>query len=559
MFVKQRLSSFYGLNSERVCTVPLRHQDILIAIGLGSLVILLGWWQMIVGVCGVYHDDAIYVITAKALAQGEGYRLINLPNCPLQTKYPILYPALLSIIWKIWPSFPQNLLAMQGLSLMAGASTVAFSYLYLVRFGYASRRVALVSGLFCATSALFLYFSTLTLSETPYALVSILVLWAIDREARLPHAKPSAQIVLGLLLALPFLTRVIGIVLVPAGLMTLYLSGRRIGWVSLGVAFTVLPWVIWILVGPKWTQDQVNTYYTNYGSWWFSFGLLNLFRLVMYNSLYIIASLPTISFAFFDTMLQRYGLVVMPIIIFLSLITLIGIVKNIMFNRILCYYLIGYLCVIMLWPWPPSRFIIPVLPLLLAFMFGEIVKMSSKISILSIQKYLYLLFVGIIGFLLVFNVNYVNNTVKTSHAMGYPYPSVLKEPISWSSYEGIFTWINNHAQGDDILASGLDTMLYLYTDRRSFRPFTMNPMALFYSSGSRPMTMEKLIGILTRYQPKYLIQTPMPLFGEEKPFAELLCETIIKYPGWLKVVYVGEDKRFLIYELQANLEPPGNY
>jgi hypothetical protein len=94
--------------------VLLSRQDIWNAPGLAGMVILLGSWQMVVGVCGVYHVDAMYVITARALAQGEGHRLINLPDCPLQTKYPILYPALLSIIWKLWSSFPQNMLAMQG-------------------------------------------------------------------------------------------------------------------------------------------------------------------------------------------------------------------------------------------------------------------------------------------------------------------------------------------------------------------------------------------------------------------------------------------------------------
>ena len=85
---------------------------------------------MVVGVCGVYHDDGIYVITAKALAQGEGYRLINLPNSPLQTKYPILYPALLAIIWKIWPSFPKNLLLCKGYRFVPGSLGRTFLSLY---------------------------------------------------------------------------------------------------------------------------------------------------------------------------------------------------------------------------------------------------------------------------------------------------------------------------------------------------------------------------------------------------------------------------------------------
>jgi hypothetical protein len=44
--------------------VPLSRRDLGVACGLAGVVVLLGAWQMVVGVCGVYHDDAIYVITA---------------------------------------------------------------------------------------------------------------------------------------------------------------------------------------------------------------------------------------------------------------------------------------------------------------------------------------------------------------------------------------------------------------------------------------------------------------------------------------------------------------
>ena len=43
---------------------------------------------MVPGVCGVYHDDGVYISTAKALTQANGYRLINLPDSPPETKYP---------------------------------------------------------------------------------------------------------------------------------------------------------------------------------------------------------------------------------------------------------------------------------------------------------------------------------------------------------------------------------------------------------------------------------------------------------------------------------------
>jgi hypothetical protein len=262
-FLKSFLIIFRRRHNEKPI-ISLCRRDIWIAIALGGLIILLGSWQMVVGVCGVYHDDGIYVITAKALAQGAGYRLINLPNSPMQTKYPILYLALLAIIWKIWPSFPKNLVAMQGVSLCAGAGSVALSNLNMLRFGYFTRGVAFASGLLCAASTFFLYFCTITLSETTFTFFSIRALWAIDQQVRFPVDKRSSKILLGVLLVLPFLTRTIGMAIILAGLLVLYLSQQRVRWVGLGASLIVIPWILWILIFTKWDQTQINAYYTNY-------------------------------------------------------------------------------------------------------------------------------------------------------------------------------------------------------------------------------------------------------------------------------------------------------
>jgi 4-amino-4-deoxy-L-arabinose transferase-like glycosyltransferase len=529
--------------------VLLSRRDLLVACGLAGVVILLGAWQMVVGVCGVYHDDAIYVITAKALAQGQGYRLIDLPNAPLQTKYPILYPALLSIIWKIWPSFPENLLAMQGLSLLAGAATVALAYLYLVHFGYTSRGVALAAALFCATSAYFLYFNTITLSEIPYALISLLALWALERQTRSPLEKPGLQFVLGFLLGLPFLTRSIGLVLVPAGLVTLYLAGKRIHWVSLGVAFVVVPWVLWMIVGTQHSQDEIGIYYTNYGGWWSAFGWLNLSRLFLINLFCLTANIATIGFSLSDTLVKQFTPTI-TICVTLGSITILSIFKQLKYNKLLSLYLVGYLSIIMLWPWPPSRFIIPILPFLLGYLLNEIWIFINKYYVKYNIRYL-ITFLLIIILVINLSSNYMIG--KSNRLDDYPYPTILKEPVSWSSYLSIFHWINHRTRPDDIIAAGLDTMVYLYTNRRSFRPFTMNPLSLFYSHHSPPLALADLIRILQAYRPKYLIQTPMPGFSEEKPFSKILNEVGVKYPGLLKTVYVGQDKRFLVYEIQAHL------
>src|SRR5579871_2048432 len=58
---------------------------------------------------GILQDDGLYFIGGKALAQGDGYRILSLPGEPYQTKYPPLYPLLLSIAWRVNPAYPANL------------------------------------------------------------------------------------------------------------------------------------------------------------------------------------------------------------------------------------------------------------------------------------------------------------------------------------------------------------------------------------------------------------------------------------------------------------------
>ncbi|MEJ2226347.1 MAG: hypothetical protein P8X49_14555 [Syntrophobacterales bacterium] len=90
-----------------VLAVPqtLTRRDWSLALGFFVLTVLLGAMLMVPRVTGVLIDDGIYVTTAKALATGQGYRLINLPGEPLQTKYPPIYPALLALVWNRPPIF----------------------------------------------------------------------------------------------------------------------------------------------------------------------------------------------------------------------------------------------------------------------------------------------------------------------------------------------------------------------------------------------------------------------------------------------------------------------
>ena len=57
---------------------------------------------------GVVADDSFYVILARALASGEGYRYLNVPGHPAATHFPPGYPALLAVLSFALPAFPAS-------------------------------------------------------------------------------------------------------------------------------------------------------------------------------------------------------------------------------------------------------------------------------------------------------------------------------------------------------------------------------------------------------------------------------------------------------------------
>jgi hypothetical protein len=84
---------------------------------------------------GSWEDDGIYYASAKSLADGGGYRIESLPGEPAQTKYPPLYPLLLSVAWRIDPQFPRNLPIAAWISWLALPAMLLLSAAYFPKLG----------------------------------------------------------------------------------------------------------------------------------------------------------------------------------------------------------------------------------------------------------------------------------------------------------------------------------------------------------------------------------------------------------------------------------------
>ena len=549
------------VSDQQPAPIALTRRDAATAVALAILVFFTGWLRMAPGVCGSFHDDAIYVSTAEALASGQGYRLIDVPGAPLQTKYPVLYPALLSAVWYVWPSFPENLIAMQVLTLAFAAAAAALVYQYLVRFGYFSRAIAAAAGVVCATVPYFLYFAVQTMAEMPFALATVAALWGVEQLINSPSTNKREQFGWGLLLAVPFLCRSIGATIVVTSLWVLWRNGRPLRWVAAGASCAAAPWVLWSLLGRGiWDSNPVDGYYTDYLGCWSSTGLAMVARVFSRNAVMIAhgsTELPLegVSALVGPWLGVGYTFIVLAV---LGLAPWLAMIPDLRKNRPLPWMLLGTLGAMLVWSWPPYRFLVPILPFVCAYLLQALTSMVGALEPATERPRARLIAAAGLVAIVMANGVLLARHAQQVYETGYPLARLTDSRVDWTSYERTFAWVRDHSESQDIVASGLDSMVALYTGRAAFRPFVYNPGRLFYGDAPADADLlapEQLVAILNRYQPRYLVRSPMPGFMEEHPLEKLLGEMRQRYPDWLEVVYQDANPRFTVYRLDARHAP----
>ena len=535
------------------CVETLRRGDVLAALVLAGVLGVTAGLRMHTGACGQFHDDAIYVATAKALAEGDGYRQTFLPGSPPQTKYPPLYPAVLALLWATWHDFPANLLLLEGFTLLCGGAFLATFYLFIVRFRYSRRGVALSAGLLCATSVMFLLFAAVTLSEMLFALLLVAALWWLEEAVQLPPGGATANFVGGILLALPFLCRSVGVVLVPLALLRLRQAGRRWRWAALGAGLAVLPWVLWSTAAWRsWAKDPVEGYYTDYVGWWFSFGPPALARVLTYNMRWIITGASSLGLDGLSKPLQgTHNLAWLLFFGTLGLIMLGALLADVRAGRILPACLAAYLVLVSVWPWAPHRFLIPILPFLVVYLLRGLDAVARRLVPAAGAG------LGMTFLAAALTLNLVGwaEVVRARHQADRPNPELGADAHSWSGNQRLFDWLKAHSSPDDAIAAGVDPMVALYTGRRAYYPIVCPPLSLFYDLPTpKEEMMEAALAGLVRRRPRYLVLTAN--FHGEREFREWVADLRDRFPGQVVPVYRDpEDHRFAVFELRGEFVP----
>ena len=307
-------------------------------------------WAQPSALVGVFYDDGIYVVLAKALAEGEGYRYLHLPGAPPGVHFPILYPAVLSLLWRMWPAFPQNVALFQLFDSAALAVAAGLIAKHARRWDI-SPVIQYVS-----LPLAFVAFPLLTIvgvrfSEPLFLALLVGALVLADRK-EVSGARGAAA---GLLAGLAALTRSIGIAAVASIPVALWLGGKRKAAVAALIGSVALlgPWVIWLFLHGDAVDPRIAS---NYGTYLTAAGQTGL--------LGILAGLDFRVFA----PLARLTLPAVPPVIWLALAGLLaaavvwGGVAVASRVPVFLTTLGFYLAIVTVWPFAPDRFVWIVLP-----------------------------------------------------------------------------------------------------------------------------------------------------------------------------------------------------
>jgi hypothetical protein len=504
---------------------------------------------------GFYHDDGIYLVTAKALAEGHGYRIISLPYEPAQTKYPPLYPLLLSLGWRAYPQFPANLPFLMMLSAVTAIGFLALSYRYLVGWKYATEWQALLIVLLAAINWRTIILATSIYSEMLYAALAVLALHLAEgydaRERRWPYG-----LLVGVVMGLACLARSLGVAL-PISVGLYYLLRRR--WkkaiLPVGVAgLMVLAWVVWCQVNRTAAQGTNVAYYTNYWGHiqammanlqaanhasllWIYLGIIakNLVAMVL-------LSIPLVCLGLSYEGIQYFG--------FAFLFVAAGFVRQVRKGwRLLHVYLLCYLVIGLPVPYTSyDRYLMPLIPFLLLFL---IIEFNALIGLVKREwsggkPVMNKVSAAIIGLALVVAAgltfyNYASEiylrVAAAKRVAGPPHEDAE-----------VIDWIKAETKPSDVLVCDRDPTYYLYTGRKTTRSVPMNAGVLWLEQQSL------ITQIAHESDARYLVFTPADFGLEYQPELgrERFKALLEQHPRVFTPVFTSADGRSLVFRIESN-------
>jgi len=463
-----------------------------IAGGAGAVMLFLATYVMRLDrVAGIFVDDAWYMLLAKALATGQGYTLINSPSPGILPLYPPAFPWLLSLVYHLAPQFPQNVWLLKSVSLIAMLGVGIAAYCYFVRDRELPRYVALGIAVATVVSPPLLYFATSTvMSECVFTLSQFLTVMVIERCVR---ARKGGRVWLyalsaAALASFTFLTRSISVVLIIGAFA--YLVKERLSRAALvfvaGVFVLVGPWLVHVRMhAPTAEQrmEQGSHIVQNYViQFWqrdaaeASLGTASMKDLparVLRNTIRILRSeVGTIFVAPLTQSIKYRNVRVGEGFAFiLSVLAIAGFLSVARRRVTLAEIVVPLsLMIIVVWPWLPQRFVLPLSPFLIFYVLMGVHAVHRLYQRLhqSLNPRARWVAVGSIIWCVV-AINTIGNVLYTLPLQGLP-SERSKRIQDFGEVEAMFMWIRESIPREEVIASFNPALVHLYTGHKTIFP-----------------------------------------------------------------------------------------
>ncbi|MCX7785708.1 MAG: glycosyltransferase family 39 protein [candidate division WOR-3 bacterium] len=409
-------------------------------------------------------DNALYLILGKSIISGLGLRDIHNPNQQPHTTVPPGFPLILGIGHVI---FNNNFVAIKFIILLFSLGSLVITY-YLLRH-YLEKDYIIPLFVF-ATLPLYLQYSYALFSEIPFLFFTLLSFYLFEQAIK----KESLLLLIFSSLAVvgSYYLRAAGLAFIVAFAIYL-LWKRKIKWLIiflLIILVLVLPWLI-----RNYSINKQNPYIdvlfvrNPYNLQSGKITISDFFNRIITNiKIYFFYALPQI----FLPAISNSGLLTLLGII-LTLIVIFGFFSKT--GRIFLASIIGlivYVGMLVVRPevWSGDRFLLPVVPIILVYIFLGLKWLETKFKIknfFTIAVGLLFIFINIIAILPQVKIALTNNSL---YLKGDKYAGYSADWVRW--FETI-EWIDKNIAKDKIIMSRKPEFVYLLSGCRAIGyPFT---------------------------------------------------------------------------------------
>lgn len=414
-----------------------------------------------------FHDATLYFVGAKSLAETGEYRIASLPENPFQTKYPPLYPWVLSWVWRVNPEFPSNLTLAGWVTWLS----MPVLLLWLLPkqwscWGLSPLRIAILAVLF-AFNPYVIWLSSALLTELPFMALAVAAMLLVERARE--REDMVFTLAAGVVAGLAYLTRTAGIALLPAAAFYLWWRSSNDGFrKAAGFVGAMLPfvaaWTIWTRTHLTPVSDPALTYYIDY----LGYQRMNV----------SLQDMPLVLWKNIDGFLSGLGALVIPKVEqslpmkilsqVMGVAMISGTVRLVRRGKAELFAIFAAIASVMLlvWHFPPDeRFVMPLFPLAFAGFTEELLHLSTMLRGARQHKdrSQRVAAVGVAGVAAAFGCGILAYQAWT--VFSFLPADAQQHRAQLAASAGAYRWVEENTTNDTTFLADRDPLFYLYTGR----------------------------------------------------------------------------------------------